>query len=337
MEVKHDFPLTGLNSFGISVNAELFISLRNEAELPEIFNEYTRENRPILVMGGGSNILFTKDFNGLVIHNEIAGIDCLEETADYVLVKAGAGVNWHQFVMHCVDKGWGGLENLSLIPGTVGAAPVQNIGAYGVELKDTLFSLRAWDITEKCFVEYTAEQCEFGYRQSIFKQYLKGRMVIVSATFRLLKMPRLQLGYGAIQDWLNQQNIAIPTIKDVSNAVMAIRRSKLPDPAVLGNAGSFFKNPWVSAVFFEQLKQEYPAIIAFSAPGGFKLAAGWLIEQCGWKGFRDGDVGCHARQALVLVNYGGASGKNIVDLAMRIQESVHTKFGVMLIPEVNII
>lgn len=337
MEVKHDFPLTGLNSFGISVNAELFISLRNEAELPEIFNEYTRENRPILVMGGGSNILFTKDFNGLVIHNEIAGIDCLEETADYVLVKAGAGVNWHQFVMHCVDKGWGGLENLSLIPGTVGAAPVQNIGAYGVELKDTLFSLRAWDITEKCFVEYTAEQCEFGYRQSIFKQYLKGRMVIVSATFRLLKMPRLQLGYGAIQDWLNQQNIAIPTIKDVSNAVMAIRRSKLPDPAVLGNAGSFFKNPWVSAVFFEQLKQEYPAIIAFPAPGGFKLAAGWLIEQCGWKGFRDGDVGCHARQSLVLVNYGGASGKNIVDLAMRIQESVHTKFGVMLIPEVNII
>jgi UDP-N-acetylmuramate dehydrogenase len=337
MDVKHDFPLTGLNSFGIAVNAALFISLRNEAELPEIFNEYTRENRPILVIGGGSNILFTKDFNGLVIHNKIAGIDCLEETADYVLVKAGAGVNWHHFVMHCVDKGWGGLENLSLIPGTVGAAPVQNIGAYGVELKDTLFSLRAWDVAEKCFVEYTAEQCEFGYRQSIFKQYLKGRIVIVSATFRLLKMPRLQLGYGAIQDWLNQQNIAIPTIKDVSNAVMAIRRSKLPDPAVLGNAGSFFKNPWVSAVFFEQLKQEYPAIIAFPAPGGFKLAAGWLIEQCGWKGFRDGDVGCHAQQALVLVNYGGASGKNIVDLAMRIQESVHTKFGVMLIPEVNII
>ena len=239
--------------------------------------------------------------------------------------------------MHCVDKGWGGLENLSLIPGTVGAAPVQNIGAYGVELKDTLFSLRAWDVAEKCFVEYTAEQCEFGYRQSIFKQKLSGRMVIVSAIFRLLKRPRLQLGYGAIQDWLNQQSITFPTIKDVSNAVMAIRRSKLPDPAVLGNAGSFFKNPWVSDIFFEQLKQEYPEIIAFPAPGGFKLAAGWLIEQCGWKGFRDGDVGCHAHQALVLVNYGGASGKNIVDLAMRIQESVHTKFGVMLIPEVNII
>ncbi|MFM1962791.1 MAG: UDP-N-acetylenolpyruvoylglucosamine reductase [Bacteroidota bacterium] len=337
MDVKHDFPLTGLNSFGIAVNAALFISLRNEAELPEIFNEYTRENRPILVMGGGSNILFTKDFNGLVIHNEIEGIACLEETADYVLVKAGAGVNWHHFVMQCVDKGWGGIENLSLIPGTVGAAPVQNIGAYGVELADTLFSLRAWDIAEKCFVEFTAEQCEFGYRQSIFKQKLSGRMVIVSATFRLSKTPGLQLGYGAIQDWLNQQNIAFPTIKDVSNAVMAIRRSKLPDPKVLGNAGSFFKNPWVSDDFFQQLKKNYPEIVAFPEQGGFKLAAGWLIEQCGWKGFRDGDAGCHYRQALVLVNYRGASGKNIVDLAMRIQESVQTKFGVTLMPEVNII
>jgi UDP-N-acetylmuramate dehydrogenase len=337
MDVKHDFPLTGLNSFGIAVNAALFISLRNEAELPEIFNEYTRENRPILVMGGGSNILFTKDFNGLVIHNEIDGIACLEESADYVLVKAGAGVNWHHFVVHCVDKGWGGLENLSLIPGTVGAAPVQNIGAYGVELADTLFSLRAWDIAEKCFVDYTAEQCKFGYRQSIFKQKLSGRMVIVSVTFRLSKAPGLQLGYGAIQDWLNQQNIAFPTIKDVSTAVMAIRRSKLPDPKVLGNAGSFFKNPWVSNDFFQRLKKCYPEIVAFPEHGGFKLAAGWLIEQCGWKGFRDGDAGCHARQALVLVNYGGASGKNIVDLAMRIRESVQTKFGVTLIPEVNII
>ena len=337
MNVKHDFPLTGLNSFGIAVNAALFISLQHENELLDIFKEYAENNRPILVMGGGSNILFTKDFNGLVIHNEIDGIACLEETADYVLVKAGAGVNWHHFVMHCVDKGWGGLENLSLIPGTVGAAPVQNIGAYGVELADTLFSLRAWDIAEKCFVDYTAEQCGFGYRQSIFKQQLSGRMVIVSVTFRLSKTPGLQLGYGAIRDWLNQQNIAFPTIKDVSTAVMAIRKSKLPDPAVLGNAGSFFKNPWVSNDFFQQLKEGYPEIVAFQEPGGFKLAAGWLIEQCGWKGFRDGDVGCHAHQALVLVNYGGASGKNIVDLAMRIQESVHTKFGVMLIPEVNII
>jgi UDP-N-acetylmuramate dehydrogenase len=239
--------------------------------------------------------------------------------------------------MHCVDNGWGGLENLSLIPGTVGAAPVQNIGAYGVELKDTFFSLRAWDIAEKCFIEFSAAQCEFGYRQSIFKNQLKGRMVIVSATFRLLKTPRLQLGYGAILDWLNQHQIAVPSIKDISDAVMAIRRSKLPDPAVLGNAGSFFKNPSVSAAFFGQLKELYPEIIAFPAPGGFKLAAGWLIEQCGWKGFREGDAGCHERQALVLVNHGGATGKNIVDLAMRIQESVQTKFGVTLIPEVNII
>ncbi len=337
MDVKHDFSLAGLNSFGIAVKAALFIALRNETELPEIFKEYARENRPILVMGGGSNILFTRDFNGLVIRNEITGIDCVEETADYVLVKAGAGVNWHHFVMHCVDNGWGGLENLSLIPGTVGAAPVQNIGAYGVELKDTFFSLRAWDIAEKCFIEFSAAQCEFGYRQSIFKNQLKGRMVIVSITFKLLKTPMLQLGYGAILDWLNEHQIAAPSIKDISDAVMAIRRAKLPDPAVLGNAGSFFKNPSVSAVFFEELKELHPEIIAFPAPGGFKLAAGWLIEQCGWKGFREGDAGCHARQALVLVNHGSASGKNIVDLAMRIQESVQTKFGVTLIPEVNII
>jgi UDP-N-acetylmuramate dehydrogenase len=337
MDVKHDFPLTRFNSFGIAVNASLFISLRDESELLNIFHTYGGNNRPILVMGGGSNILFTKDFNGLVIHNEINGIDCLEETADYALVRAGAGVNWHEFVMHCVDKGWGGLENLSLIPGTVGAAPVQNIGAYGVELKDTLFSLRAWDVTEKCFVEFSAEQCEFGYRQSIFKQKLSGQMVIVSVTFRLSKTPRLQLGYGAIKDWLKQQNISFPSIKDVSNAVMAIRRSKLPDPEVLGNAGSFFKNPWVSTDFFKELKQHFPELVSFPAPGGFKLAAGWLIEQCGWKGFRDGDAGCHDQQALVLVNYGGASGKNIVDLAMRIQESVQRKFNVTLIPEVNII
>lgn len=335
--VQEHVSLKTLNTFHIDADAAAYAVLDHEEQLENVFEYSTSKKLPLLILGGGSNLLFTQNFQGLVVHNQIKGITLIDETPDQVFVQAGAGVNWHDLVMYCVGKGWGGLENLSLIPGTVGAAPVQNIGAYGVELKDSMHSLRAWDRLQKKIISLSAGECEFGYRQSIFKKAFKDRMLILSVTFRLYKNPVLQLEYGAIRSWLEKYQVKYPTIRDVSNAVISIRKSKLPDPAVIGNAGSFFKNPEVAASFFELLKAEYPDLVAYPFGEGYKLAAGWLIEQCGWKGFRSGDAGCHTYQALVLVNYGAATGNEIWQLAQQIQQSVAKKFGVTLSPEVNII
>jgi UDP-N-acetylmuramate dehydrogenase len=290
-----------------------------------------------LILGAGSNILFTQDYNGLVLKNEILGIEVIEENEEFVLVKVGAGVNWHQFVLHCIDQDWGGVENLSLIPGTVGAAPVQNIGAYGVELKDVLHALHAWDIKQQQLIEFNNADCAFGYRNSVFKQTYKGAMVICDVVFKLTKKHVVKIGYGAIKDQLVSHGISAPTIRDVSNAVIAIRSSKLPDPNEIGNAGSFFKNPVVGKLFFEHLHKCYPDVVAYPSGSDMKLAAGWLIEQAGWKGFHEGSVGCYDKQALVLVNFGGATGAEILALAKRIQASVKGRFDVELEMEVNVI
>ncbi|MEO7769334.1 MAG: UDP-N-acetylmuramate dehydrogenase, partial [Ferruginibacter sp.] len=256
---------------------------------------------------------------------------------DYVYVKAGAGVNWHQLVIHCIGNCWGGMENLSLIPGNTGASPMQNIGAYGVEIKDIFYELEAFHPEEKKIVSFNLKDCEFGYRESVFKRRYKDQFVILNVSFRLSKRPAFNTSYGAIEQELEKMDITELSIQAISQAVIYIRRGKLPDPAVIGNAGSFFKNPEINANEFEVLKNNFPNIIGYKMPSGStKLAAGWLIEQCGWKGYRKGDAGCHAKQALVLVNYGNASGAEIFSLSTDIINSVHEKFGVVLEREVNI-
>ena len=339
--IQHDISLRQFNTLGIDATAKYFASFQTEKELISILEEtevlIEKDFSKLLFLGSGSNILFTKDFDGVVLKNEIAGTQVVHEDEDFVYVTAGAGVNWHEFVMFCVENDLGGVENLSLIPGTVGASPIQNIGAYGVELKDSLFSLRALDILEKEWLVFSNKDCAFGYRTSIFKTTLKGRVVITSVTFRLTKKHKLHLEYGTILSQMNLNKIASPSIKDVSHAVIAIRTSKLPDPQIIGNAGSFFKNPIVSEAFFHKIKVAYPDIVVNETSEGYKLAAGWLIEKTGWKGYRHGDAGCYANQALVLVNYGGASGVDILGLSAEIIKSVLDKFGVELTPEVNIV
>ncbi len=337
MNIQQDVSLKSYNTFGIDVKAAFMAEFINPQELISLINNSTYSNLSKLVLGGGSNILFTKNFEGLVLKNNIPGIEIIEDRGEDVLVKAGAGVKWHSLVTWCIDKGLGGIENLSLIPGNTGAAPIQNIGAYGVEIKDTFHQLEAVDITTGTASSYNRRQCEFGYRDSIFKKALKGKVVITSVTFALTRNPVLKLSYGAIEQQLKSMGIAIPDVKAVSDAVCAIRRSKLPDPVQIGNAGSFFKNPEISEIEIEALRKLYPGIVSFPLPGGnVKVAAGWLIEQCGWKGKVIGNTGSHKDQALVLVNYGNASGNEIWDLALTIQKSVREKFGVLIEPEVNV-
>jgi UDP-N-acetylmuramate dehydrogenase len=272
-----------------------------------------------------------------VLKNEIKGIRVVQEDEDHVYVEAGAGEPWHGLVLHCIEQGWGGLENLSLIPGNTGASPMQNIGAYGIEIKDVFHSLDAWHLHDHAWVQFTNADCQFGYRESIFKRALKDQFVISSVTYRLQKKPSLHLEYGAIREELERAGVQEPTIRDVSDAVIRIRSSKLPDPARIGNAGSFFKNPEVGSGQFEALKQQWPGIVGYPLPGGkVKLAAGWLIEKAGWKGYRSGDAGCHDKQALVLVNYGHASGSDIYALSEQILQDIQEKFGVTLEREVNI-
>jgi UDP-N-acetylmuramate dehydrogenase len=340
--IQHDISLKQLNTFGIDVKAKYFASFHSEKELISILGEieslFKNDIPKLLFLGSGSNILFTKDFDGVVLKNEIEGIQVVHEDEEFVYVTAGAGVLWHDFVLFCVENSFGGAENLSLIPGTVGASPIQNIGAYGVELKDILFSLKALDIKEKDWLVFSNKDCEFGYRTSIFKTSLKDRLVITSATFRLTKKNHtLHLDYGAIPAQLGIHGVSSPSIKDISDAVVAIRSSKLPDPRIIGNAGSFFKNPIVSKIEFDNLKLEFPDIVANETTEGYKLAAGWLIEKAGWKGYRQGDAGCYNKQALVLVNYGQASGVDILDLSTLIIKSVFDKFSVELTAEVNIV
>ena len=291
-----------------------------------------------LILGGGSNILFTGDFHGTVIQNSITGITIEKETKDAVFISAKGGVKWHDLVMFCIERNFGGIENLSLIPGTVGAAPIQNIGAYGVELKDTFFNLTAIDLITGEQKIFSNADCKFGYRNSVFKQELKGKYFIYEITFRLEKYREVNVKYGAIQNVLKEKGIEHPEIKNVSDAVIEIRKSKLPDPEILGNAGSFFKNPEIEIARFDELKKEFPNLPGYPTENNLiKVPAGWLIEQCGWKGKRVGNTGAHKDQALVLVNYGGATGNEIYSLALEIVKSVKEKFGIKIYPEVNIV
>lgn len=330
--------LKELTTFGLPSRARWFVSISNREDLNALFASGMMTKHKTLLLGGGSNLLLTGDFDGLAVKVENKGTELISENEDFARVKVAAGENWHEFVEWSLSKGLGGLENLSLIPGNVGSSPIQNIGAYGVEMKDSFQSLEAYDLVTGEMISLGKEQCQFGYRDSIFKRELKNKVLIWSVVFRLSKNPVVQIDYGAISQELEVMGVSKPGIVDVSEAVCRIRRSKLPDPAETGNAGSFFKNPVVTAEKAEFLKASYPGLVSYLLPDfTVKLAAGWLIEQCRWKGFRRGDAGVHPRQALVLVNYGNATGTDILDLAEEIQQSVLEKFDVLLEMEVNVI
>lgn len=328
--------LKPFNTFGLEARAERFTMFRSVKELRDSLKNIG--DTPLLVLGGGSNILLTQDFKGVVLKNELKGIEVLEEDGLNTLVEVAAGENWHEFVLHCIDNDWAGIENLSLIPGTVGAAPMQNIGAYGVEIRQVFKRLTAVEIATGKVCSFSNEECEFGYRESVFKKSLKGKYVITSVVFKLNKTPSFNTSYGAIQDTLDTMGVTKLSIKAVSDAVIKIRQSKLPDPKKIGNAGSFFKNPEVDKIDFEGLKAEFTNIPGYPLPSQrVKIPAAWLIEQAGWKGKTFGEIGVHKNQPLVLVNYGNGKGNDLRDLAFKIQASVRNKFGVLLNPEVNII
>jgi UDP-N-acetylmuramate dehydrogenase len=338
MVILENHPLKQLNTFGISAYARYFTECSSEGQLNEVISSDRFRNTRKLILGGGSNLLFTGDFDGLVIKNSLKGISLAQEDKDHYFLKAAAGEVWHELVQYCIQHNYAGLENLSLIPGNVGASPMQNIGAYGVEIKDVFHQLEAIHINDGSKRTFTAEQCKFGYRESVFKRELKDQYIITSVTYRLSKTPVLNVSYGAIGNELESMQVKNPTIADVSQAVINIRSSKLPDPKKIGNAGSFFKNPEISAEQYQQLQKDFPDIVGYSLENGnVKLAAGWLIERCGWKGKTIGDAGVHKLQALVLVNYGNANGREIYNLSQQVMDSVKEKFGVSLEREVNII
>lgn len=338
MELTTDQNLLPYNTFGLSATCQAFAEVHTIDELREALATEQAKQLPLLILGGGSNILLTQDHPGLVIKNSIKGIAQVKEDDHHVWLKAYAGEVWHNLVMHTVDKGLGGIENLSLIPGQVGAAPMQNIGAYGVELVQVFEQLEALHIATGELHTFSKDECKFGYRESVFKHELKGQYVICSITIKLSKHPKPNTSYGAIADTLQEMGIENPTVKDISNAVIAIRQSKLPDPKELGNAGSFFKNPEISKEAFEVLHKAHPNVPHYPLESGLiKVPAGWLIEQAGWKGKRVGNTGSHAKQALVLVNYGNATGAEIWQLAMDIQASVKQQFNIIIDPEVNLI
>ncbi|MCH2215402.1 MAG: UDP-N-acetylmuramate dehydrogenase [Flavobacteriales bacterium] len=338
MEILENASLREFNTFGIDAKAAKLSSFFSAADLKEILQNKELRKMERLILGGGSNVLLTKDFEGLVLKNEVPGIELIQEDDEFYYVRSGAGENWHKFVLKCIENDWAGLENLSLIPGNVGASPMQNIGAYGVEVKDRFHELEAFNLKTLETEIFDAEACQFGYRESVFKRQLKDKYIILSVTYRLFKTPQLNTSYGAIQGELNSLGIHKPTIKDVSDAVIRIRSSKLPDPKVIGNAGSFFKNPVVGNNIYQDIAKKHPEMPHYPAPmGQHKLAAGWLIEQSGWKGFVRGTHGVHAKQALVLVNHGGATGNEIYSLSEEILQDVKSKFGVELEREVNII
>ncbi len=337
MEIHSNHPLREYNTFGVQVMARAFVIIKSATELEDLLPGHDKHALPMMVLGEGSNILFTQDFDGLIIKNAIDGIHVVKEDDEYTWVKAGAGVNWHHLVDSCIKAGFGGIENLSLIPGTVGAAPVQNIGAYGVELREVMEALEAYEITSGQKRYFRNSECKFGYRDSIFKNELKDRYIISNVILRLDKNPKLKLSYGNLKATLETMGISQPTLRDVSDAVIRIRKSKLPDPSIIGNAGSFFKNPIVSTAAFETLVKMYPQIPGYLQDSQHvKIPAAWLIEQCGWKGKRVGQAGVHTDQALVLVNYGNASGKEILGIARDIETAVQKKFNIALASEVNI-
>lgn len=333
MQIIANQSLKNYNTFGIDVKAKAFCDIDSPETLVSVLRKYPTE--PLFIIGGGSNMLLTKDVDALVLHINLKGIHVLEESEETVLIEAQAGENWHEFVSYCLSKDFGGLENLSLIPGNVGTAPIQNIGAYGVELQDTFDSCIALDRQCLEMVEFGAADCRFGYRDSIFKNEAKDRYIILAVRFRLTKKNHtLHTDYGAIQSYLEDKEV---TIQSISEAVIAIRKSKLPDPKVLGNSGSFFKNPILRADQFQDFRRNFPEAPFYEvSPTEFKVPAGWLIEQAGFKGKRFGDAGVHKNQALVLVNHGNATGSEIWNLALRIQEKVVADFGIYIEPEVNV-
>jgi UDP-N-acetylmuramate dehydrogenase len=326
------------NTFGINAAATYFLGCDSIECIQSYLSDSKLNSQPLLVIGGGSNILFTKDFDGLVLKNNIKGIEILSEDSNFVYVKSGAGEVWHDFVRYCIDHNFGGIENLSLIPGSVGAGPMQNIGAYGAELKDVFFELEALNIKTGALETFSKEACHFGYRNSVFKNIYKNQFIILSVTFKLSKNPVYNIAYGAIEAELKKMGIKDLSIQAISEAVCNIRRSKLPDPKTIGNAGSFFKNPEIPESKFIALKKEFPEIVGHQTKENtIKVAAGWLIEKCGFKGKRIDNYGVHKDQALVLVNYGGATGIDIFNLSKSIQETVKNKFEIDLEIEVNIV
>lgn len=337
MDILKNHPLKALNTFGIAASAKEFVSVTSVSQLAEVLKE--NQGKKLFIIGGGSNMLLTQDVDALVIHINIHGIEVVWQDENTVHIKAMSGENWHDFVQYCISQNYGGIENLSLIPGFVGTTPIQNIGAYGTEIKDTMVSCEAIEIATQQVHSFTTAECEFGYRESIFKGRLKGLYIITSVTFALTKTNhKINIAYGDIAAELTTKGITTPTIKDVGAAITAIRQSKLPDPKVLGNSGSFFKNPVIAREQFEKLYIEHPQMPHY--PVGeleVKVPAGWLIEQCGFKGSRFGDAGVHAKQALVLVNYGNATGAELLELSGKIQQTVLEKFGIAIEAEVNVV
>lgn len=338
MNIIENYPLLKLNTFGIDVKAKYFVSINTVNELIELTKTKVFKDLRLLILGGGSNILFTKDFDGLVILNNINGKEIIDQTQQSIFLKIGAGENWHELVMYTVDNGWGGIENLSLIPGNTGTAPMQNIGAYGVEIKETFVELEALEISSGKIIKFNNSDCEFGYRESIFKNKIKNQYIILNITLELKKNPVLNINYGDVKAILESQDIKNPAIKEVSNAIISIRQSKLPDPKKIGNSGSFFKNPIVSLNQLEFIKKKYPNVVNYEInENEFKIAAGWMIEKAGWKGRKFNNYGVHEKQALVLVNYGLANGMEIFNLSEEIILDIKDKFGITLEREVNII
>lgn len=339
MEIQKKYSLKEINTFGIDVKAKWFAKFDSLNILLELLKEVGVEDE-LLILGGGSNILFTKDYKGFVFKNELKGIDIVEDNSENVLLKVGGGEIWHEFVLFCIKNGFGGVENMSLIPGTVGAAPIQNIGAYGVEQKDVFVKLEALNLSTKEIEIFDFDKCNFGYRDSFFKKWGKGQYVITNVYYKLHKEGySVNTNYGAIDDQLKLNNVKDASIADVSKAVIQIRQSKLPDPAKIGNSGSFFKNPVISIEQFNQVKEKHPEIKFYPIDESkVKVPAGWLIEQAGWKGLTfDNKYGVHKKQSLVLVNYGEAKGKDVKELALNIIRDIDLKFGIKLEAEVNIL
>lgn len=337
MQFEINKSLKELNTFNIECTADQFVEVSTIEELRNILLHHSKND--LFILGGGSNLLLTRDIRALVLHINLKGIRIISESEDHVVIEVMAGENWHDFVLYCISHDLGGVENLSLIPGNVGTAPIQNIGAYGVELKDIFLSCKAIEISSLKEVNFLNSDCEFGYRNSIFKNKAKGKYIITSVSLKLTKVDhKINISYGEIQEILALRGIKEPTIRDISDAVINIRNSKLPDPKVLGNSGSFFKNPIINSEAFQILQNTFPKIPFYQISSlEYKIPAGWLIEQSGFKGKRYGEAGVHKNQALVLVNYGKATGKEVHKLAMNIQKTVKKNFGIELEPEVNII
>lgn len=335
--IENNKSIKEYTTFGVPVLAKYFTQFSDLEELKSILSDNKLMKEDLLILGGGSNMLFTKNFEGLVLKNNIKGIAIEEEIDNDIFVRAGAGENWHDFVLFCVENGFSGVENLSLIPGNVGASPMQNIGAYGVEIKDVFHSLEAIKIETGEKFTFNKEECQFGYRESVFKNIYRNQFIITSVVYKLSKKPTFNISYGAIESELKNMKVTELTIKDISNAVINIRSRKLPDPSEIGNAGSFFKNPVISKSHFNKLKESFPEIAHYILPNGeVKIAAGWLIDFLGWKGKRIDDYGVHKNQALVLVNYGETDGNDIYNLSSEIMKSVKDKFQISLEREVNI-